>query len=160
MPERLTPSFHGKSLLEPIDVLQQSVGIGVTRCGIHHHGFGNYRAEGRRSRGKHEMEKRAQSINVRALIEIALWSAKSRRARDGLHAPIHDVDLAELADHDVLRFEIPVNHASAVRECERLTDPSEYAQALGEGRNAGEVAVQAFTLHQFHCVKCSTVGKR
>ena len=47
------------------------------------------------------------------------------RARD---APVEDIDLAEVAEHDVRRLEIAVDDPRAVRELDRETDIGEGAQ--------------------------------
>src|SRR6185295_8129078 len=49
----------------------------------------------------------------------------AERPRD---APVEDVDLAEVAEHDVRRLEIAVHDAAAVRELDREADVDERAQ--------------------------------
>ena len=43
-------------------------------------------------------------------------------------SPVHHIDLAEVADHDVLRLDIAVDHAPAVGEGHRIADLAEDLQ--------------------------------
>jgi hypothetical protein len=54
----------------------------------------------------------------------------ARRDDDARDAPVEDVDLAEVAEHDVRRLEVAVNDAAGVRELDRETDIDERAQVL------------------------------
>src|SRR5437667_429525 len=103
MPQRFGPGLHGAPLLETVDIGQKSLGIGIAGGGIGVHGLGSDGAE-RRRRGywKHEPQQRAQRIDVGAMIEAGVGSAKSGRSSDRVDAPIHNVHLAELTDHNVL----------------------------------------------------------
>ncbi len=71
---------------------------------------------------------------VAAVRERVRKRAARRRAGD---APVHHEDLAELADRDVVRLEIAVKDALAVRVRDRLADADEdvehAAQRLGRG---------------------------
>ena len=93
---------------------------------------------------QHESEQQAKSEDVGSLIQLRLGSTKSGCAGDRLDPPIHHVNLAELADHHVLRLEVSVNHASRVGKGERLAHPADDAKPLGEEGRSLEVTVQRF----------------
>ena len=47
-------------------------------------------------------------------------------------APVHDLDLAEAADHDVRRLQVAVDHAAGVGVGHRLADLLEDRQEAGQ----------------------------
>jgi hypothetical protein len=68
--------------------------------------------------------------------------------------PVHDLDLAELAHHDVGRLQVAVDDAARVGERHRLTDLLEDGQEARQvGRGAGplpEELGEGAALHQLH----------
>ncbi len=107
--------------------------------------------------GRH-VGRRADDVGGRRVLRFCLGVAV-RRFDDSpaSHAPVHDVDLAELADHDVRGLEVAVHHAAAVGESDGLADLEEDTQELGEpGRFQPvpsfqlEQTLEGLTFDQFH----------
>ena len=73
--------------------------------------------------------------------------------------PVHDLDLAEGADHDVGRLQVAVDHAPAVGEADRLADLRERLQ---EPRLVGRLQFggQGLPGDQFHGQEGGAVGQR
>ena len=107
----------------------------------------------RRSRGQHDAEGEDVGARVDPFTEGLLGRHVAGASGDGerdvsrgqraaelavlLHerdAPVEHVDLAELADHDVLRLQIPVNDAAAVRVVDGEAHLSQNAEHLRERR--------------------------
>ena len=63
-------------------------------------------------------------------------------AGDLPHTPVHDKDLAERTHHHVLGLQVAMEHATIVRERNRLTDPLEEPEALVHRRLRRHVPVQ------------------
>ena len=72
-------------------------------------------------------------------------------------APVHHVDLAEAADHDVLRLQVAMHDAVRVREGDGIQDASEDRQPIGERQAIANQIVEAPPLHQLHHVERAAV---
>ena len=75
-----------------------------------------------------------QTIDVGTLIEMDFRGAKRWSASDRVYSPIHYVDLAEFADHHVLRFKITMNNVARMGISECVADAPDHPQSLGERR--------------------------
>ncbi len=77
--------------------------------------------------------------------------------------PVHHLDFAKRADHDVCGFEITMNHFAAVSIGHRLTDLLKDANEPSTvlcGRFAlGKQAGKCFTFDQLHAEEWSLIGK-
>src|SRR5713226_5079983 len=72
---------------------------------------------------------------------------------------IHHQELAKRAHHHVLRFEVAMDDAARVRECDRFADPLEEAQCISRRFELPGVLVEPTALHPLHHVKQATVRK-
>ncbi len=78
-------------------------------------------------------------------------------------APVHDLHFAELADHDVARLEVAVDHALAVGESHRLAhlldDDQQTRHAFGPIGFVAEKVGQGSAAHQLHAVAGASIGE-
>ena len=74
-------------------------------------------------------------------------------------APVHHDHLAELADHHVLRLEVAMDDAPRVREGDRLADPREQAQRLGEREARPRERIDPGAAHPLHHVEGASVAE-
>ena len=78
-------------------------------------------------------------------------------------APVHDLDLAERADHDVRRLQVPVDHPSGVRVGHRLRHLLEDAQGprqpVGRRRPGGQQLREGLAPDQLHREERPAVGE-
>ena len=65
----------------------------------------------------------------RSTLAGGLRTSSSRRRRSLREPPVEHVDLAEVAEHDVRRLEIAVEHAARVRERDREADAARTRRA-------------------------------
>ncbi|MCZ7685073.1 MAG: hypothetical protein M5U28_42405 [Sandaracinaceae bacterium] len=159
------------------DDARELLGHALGDVGLREHDRGDDLHEGvahvRRPPGDDLVEDGAEEVEIRPLAQAARRSAEhlgrhvERRARHlrGLRgqreatravvlqadgdAPVHEVDLAELADHHVLRLEIAVQHAAAVREADGVAHLHERAEVpLEQIALAEAIAHGARVVHQ------------
>ena len=79
--------------------------------------------------------RRDQALLGRGLVRRLVGDASF--LQDLGQAPVHHLDLAEAAHHDVRRLQVAVDHASSVGVGHRLADGLEDATGSGAGRAAG-----------------------
>ena len=94
-------------------------------------------------------------------------AARIRQSGIGQHlgqAPVHDLDLAERADHDVGRLQVAVDDAVGVGVADRLADLLEHRQEpAAVGRRVGppsEQVVEGLALDELHRQERPAVGQR
>ena len=116
--------------------------------------------------GEEFVENQAEGINIAAgsdcvaaelLRRHVTWSAvpdlgAGKLVGDGGQTEIHDDDLSALVDHDVLRFEVAMDHVTVVGGGESGTELTGGLDGFigGEPADAGEEGRKVFAIHVFH----------
>jgi hypothetical protein len=76
------------------------------------------------------------------------------------NAPIYDEHFTEAPDHDVLRFQVAMDNAALMSECDHITYLLEYAKPFEQAVFSGKKCVEAFSPHKSHRVIDSAVRQR
>ena len=80
--------------------------------------------------------------------------------QDFCEAPIHHQHFAEWADHDVCGFQVAVQNAARMGECDGVADTQENSQAVRNRSNRLYVPVETAAFNEFHGVEDAAIGER
>src|SRR5947207_7348880 len=75
-------------------------------------------------------------------------------------APIKHQYFTKRSDHDVLRFEISMNHAVCMGESHSVTSSLKLSQPISERSMLRRIVIETTAAHKLHSIKHSTISQR
>ena len=89
---------------------------------------------------------------------VVRWPLRAALTQHLGEAPVHHLHFAERPDHDVLRFQVAVDHPVGVRVPDRLTDRLEHGQRVHRGAGL-EQGFEGVALDELHRQERPAVGE-